>query len=46
MDTMSPVLRLPSPLHVNAAVDTVRKQEHRALVAAGHTRLTRTNTSG
>lgn len=29
-------------LHVNAAVDTVRKQEHRALVAAGDTRLTRT----
>lgn len=29
-------------LHVNAAVDAVRKQEHRALVAAGDTRLTRT----
>jgi transposase len=29
-------------LHVNAAVDTVRKHEHRALVAAGDTRLTRT----
>lgn len=29
-------------LHVNAAVDTVRKQEHRGLVTAGDTRLTRT----
>ena len=29
-------------LHVNAAVDTVRKQEHKTLVAAGDTRLTRT----
>ncbi len=28
--------------HVSAAVDHVRKQEHRALVAAGDTRLTRT----
>lgn len=29
-------------LHVNAAVDTVRKQEHKALVADGDARLTRT----
>jgi transposase len=29
-------------LHVNAAVDTVRKQEHRVLSAEGDTRLTRT----
>lgn len=29
-------------MHVNAAVDTVRKQEHRALVLAGDTRLMRT----
>lgn len=29
-------------LHVNAAVDAVRKLEHRALVTAGDTRLTRT----
>lgn len=28
--------------HVNAAVDTVRKQEHRALAAAGGAPLTRT----
>jgi len=28
--------------HVGAAVDTVRKQEHKVLSAAGDTRLTRT----